>query len=451
MIRKVSASQVKDFNLCQRKWFIIHRLGERPPESDSLKDGTHLHEELEDYLVSGAILQRIKRTPRGETKAVEREARYQAHVAAAAPFLPAAPVPASVHIEQWIELPTYINGPKWVGKVDVIDALVRRLKILDHKSCKNFTHALSEDDLKKDVQMGAYGRYVLTHPMFSKHDRSAVDLTHTYIKLPGKPKVKQITVSASVEEINGTWETSLQSVRSMEKVSELTNWQDVKPSTEACDAYGGCPFKAKCGFENQIAQMVKGDKMSSKLLERLNAEQGGMPAIIIPPDAPERTSSPEEVAAAEAPKAKRGKAKKAEEPAEALQVTTSFEQHPGSDPAVGYMLKSTVDEAPKAPSTGKLDVNLYVDCYPVIGGKAPVPFEILIAPMLEEVCKENSISDIRFIKYDSKARLSQVIKAHAHELPADILVSSMATHAETFLEAIVPRAKSVTAALKGTV
>ncbi len=428
MLTRVSASQVQDYALCKRKWYISHVLKEKAPETESLRIGTAVHTELEQYLLTGQV----------------RESPWKEHVALAAPFLPMAPVRPSVHVERWIEMPTFSGGPKWVGKVDVLDASEDVLAILDHKTCKTFAHVLTPENIGNNIQMAAYGHYGLTTGAFLQKNRVTIRLTHTYIKVSGTPKIKPVTAVVSSDTISETWDKALTHVEGMQKTSLLPVWKDVEPNTESCGAYGRCPYREKCGFTNVIEQLKGSNTMSEGLLDRLKREKAktgteleALPIVvskkedkpteviaqgIIPPDAPSRTSSPIEVKDVSTPK----KAKKARE-----------EEQEKPSPITGQ-------EIP--------DFTIYIDSYPVRGSATPpILFELLVAPIAEAVALECGVADIRHVKYEAKARLSVAIKAKLHTFPPVIVVSSMANFADTFLEVLVPKAKVVVGALKGIV
>lgn len=419
-LKRVSATQVQDFALCARKWYIANVLKERPAPGESLRIGTEVHSALEAYLPSGNI-------PDGP---------WSAHVAAAAPYLPKAPCSPTVHVERWIELPTYNGGPPWVGKVDVIDATDHILHVYDHKTSKALKFKLTVETIGQNIQMAAYGKFALTTPIFGSRSKDRVKLTHTYIRVTEKPKIEQVSSIVTREQIDDTWNQGLGHVRDMEKTAPLPSWQEVTPNTSSCNAYGGCPYREKCGFTNIVEQLKGGDGMSSSLLDRLKKARGLHPdqevnlsmsngdkeirispiGPIIPPDVPSRTSTPEEVAEASKPKGKKAK---------------------------------TTENAPALSHSG---YTLYVDCYPTRGNSAqPVPFGDLLAPVLDKVAKEAGVADPRFIKFDAKARIAVELRTLLSGFPPHIVVSSMGTYADVFLEVAGPGALNEICALKGLV
>ncbi len=104
---------------------------------------------------------------------------------------------------------------------------------------------------------------------------------------------------------------------------------------------------------------------------------------------------------------------------------------------------------PEAAQTG---YTLYVDCYPTRGnGAQPVPFGDIMAPVLEKVAKEAGVADCRFIKYDAKARIAVELRTLLATFPSHVVVSSMGTYADVFLEVAGPGSLAEICALKGLV
>jgi hypothetical protein len=94
--------------------------------------------------------------------------------------------------------------------------------------------------------------------------------------------------------------------------------------------------------------------------------------------------------------------------------------------------------------------DLYVDCVPVFGpkGKA-IDFSALVAPIAAKVAEEAGLADARFVKYESKPRLVEELRAALASFPTTIVVQSTHTHADVFLEVAVPHARKYVRAMRG--
>lgn len=172
-------------------------------------------------------------------------------------------------------------------------------------------------------------------------------------------------------------------------------------------------------------------------------------AQVLPPDAPARTTTPEEVAAANAPK-KRGRPPKAPEIQASFEITPSAEG-PGTvvqipTPAV----ESKKAEAPEAKAGSCPLEEIWIDCMPVKGGAhVPTMAEEVLAPCCAQAAEEAGVPDYRFISYNSKPTLATVIRAHLSEMPKSLVVSSTIPGADVLLEVLTPFARLVVRGLRG--
>ncbi len=74
-----------------------------------------------------------------------------------------------------------------------------------------------------------------------------------------------------------------------------------------------------------------------------------------------------------------------------------------------------------------------------------------MGPVMAKVAAEAGLADIRFVKYDAKARLAVALRELLPTFPPAIVVSSMGTYADVFLEVAGPHALAEVCALKGLV
>lgn len=246
-------------------------------------------------------------------------------------------------------------------------------------------------------------------------------------------------------------------------------------------------------------------KQAGKVEQQIATETPAGPAVV-PSDAPSRASTPEEIAAASAPKEKKTRAKKAEaapaaaaegsgaptpNEAELAQIAEEKRRaQPGNIRRDGKLLTvgeiedlvSGVDQpaapAPAAPEpapvaaapaaappaaaptpppapaeragalvSDELAVGpvIYIDCFPVKGPhrQAVVHFEEWMAPICEEVARKKGVVDWRLIQYTAKGDLAAEVRGVLSTLPAVIHVSKFAPSADVFLECVVPWASQI--------
>ena len=457
-----SASQVKSYTLCPRKWFNESVLGLRPPQTPAQKFGTEVHGAIEDYLVRNKD---------------SKDERLKLFVEAAAPYLP-----AKAYVERYIELDTYTGGRKWRGYIDVLSD-DEDFKIIDHKTISDFRYCKTPLDLQEDIQMVSYAKWVLdihfpTHWKYPKPVEQKI--AHLYLLTKNKnPKARFVETSITRDKVNEVWNKKLEIVKEMSAVvdalckDDKDRSEEVAPSLAACDAYGGCPFRVKCGINKEsITRIVNAGKkkteMGMSLSEKLAAKKkegdgtsdfvttGSTRAPIVmstskepvdlenlkevvynivPPDAPKEDPVLSLAEVMDNPK--RGRKKKGE-----LEVV--------SDNARGsFDLKDFKPvEVPAALQRKKLA--LYVDCIPLKGADRAnyVTLDTWLAPIVQEVAEMNGVADWRLIQYTSKPVLAVALRSKLETLPETMLISSYSAGADVALEVLAPLATELVRALK---
>ena len=266
------------------------------------------------------------------------------------------------------------------------------------------------------------------------------------------------------------------------------------PAPVAAAPAGG--FCSKCGqglTHENVSRLSDGNIVHVGCRNALPVES---PAVV-PPDAPARTSTAEEIAAASAPKEKKTRAKK-EVPAAAPESTgrdpkldleaieANRRAQPGNirkdgklmtvgeiedllrEPVPGVLeLPGVIDSVTNSVSfsdpvsaapigqtekTGawvsdELPVGpvIYIDCFPVKGPHRAsiVHFEEWMAPICEEVARKKGVVDWRLIQYTAKGDLAAEVRGVISTLPPVIHVSKFAPSADVFLECVVPWASQI--------
>jgi hypothetical protein len=264
---QTSASQVKDWEICERYWFHKSILRIQVPTHPSAAHGSLIHESLETYLTTGKIVPN------------EEQAAF---VNVAKPYLP--PVGAAL-IEQEFRLPTYEGGPAWLGYIDVLETQRVPVRVLDHKTTSQFRHAKTPNELANDTQMGAYAYYAFE----AGHAKDLVEVSHLYLLTSTKtPKAMYVSALVSERDVRALWKKQIATVKQMAVAATVKDADELYPNTNRCgNIFGrGCPFRSRCG----LVPMQKGkNDMStpdSKLsfLEQINAKKNGAHAVTpLPP------------------------------------------------------------------------------------------------------------------------------------------------------------------------
>lgn len=193
---------------------------------------------------------------------------------------------------------------------------------------------------------------------------------------------------------------------------------------------------------------------------------------VLPPDAPSRTSTPEEVAAASEPK-KRGRPKKekkhirmkidgvlfdctldddgnitSQEKVEFTIQAPSVEQP--IQPAVEVKAKPDAELTKvlheKRPQDRKVPAKapmLFIDALVVKGVPGLTPFEEWFGPIAELAAVAHEVSDVRLISYTAKGILATAVRECLDTCPPALLIDSRQFGADEALAALIPHASLV--------
>jgi len=188
--------------------------------------GSRVHAVLEAYL-------------RGEVESIDTSDEVGQIAASGLGYLP--PVSSVLEIERSLEGDMALDdAPVPVqGYVDVIDA--RSNEILDHKTTSSQRYIKTQKELRDNVQMIMYATaYLRRFPQ-----ESHVTLTHIYYGTK-KRWSKKVSVKVSREHVEAQWTAIKETITQMIEVSRADNAGDAPTCYEACDNYGGCPYRGQC-------------------------------------------------------------------------------------------------------------------------------------------------------------------------------------------------------------
>jgi hypothetical protein len=221
----VSATSIKLFQNCQRRWYERYILGKKEESTKAMARGNAVHRQLEEYLEKGVLPD--------ESIAGQIANAGLAHL----------PTPCKDHqVEQSLDDYRVPNvAIKFKGFIDLLLFADGELEVLDHKTTSNFKYALTEEQLSEDTQMLIYARHVLEH-----HDVDEVTLTHVvYLTKPPyqskrtSARVSKEHVYSKFEEIHHVVEQMLES--SQKQINEMGQ------NRSFCFSYGRrCPYYNSC-------------------------------------------------------------------------------------------------------------------------------------------------------------------------------------------------------------
>lgn len=193
-------------------------------------------------------------------------------------------------------------------------------------------------------------------------------------------------------------------------------------------------------------------------------------AAVLPPDAASRTSTPEEVATAGAPKTTRKpRATKAEMEARAAGTAAPVfapALAPAAAPAAfavtgdGRHLSTSVEtQAITNPATPPVQVivdvcpikELLIDCWPTKGVSGVIGLgEDILHGLSEDAAKASNMPDWRLIEFGKgKGAMAALLRERLASMPEILVVSSSTPGSDVLIEVLTPHARRVTRALMG--
>ena len=238
---RLSASQIDSYLMCQRKWAWRYIAGLRPPPNKYAARGSAVHKVLEQYLLHAT-------PPDRNTEAG----------AIALPGLKYLPEPGRSIVEEKFDWSLPDEPFDLTGVIDwVVPPAIGELSFGDHKTSSNFAFAKTAEDLRQDVQATLYAYYLMLREGIHQIKGRWV---YYHANRPYRAKCVD-------------WQTDLSTAlpsfkRVLEAGREMAQWHQQKPEMEdvpinadACDAFGGCPFRENCNLssrERLVSLMAQG-------------------------------------------------------------------------------------------------------------------------------------------------------------------------------------------------
>lgn len=439
-IKSHSATQLKSFQLCERKFALEYLYGLRAPPTQSLLLGQAIHKQIEDWYRLGvepkSALARagLKNLPlRGQGLIyVERQLTWDGKKDGRPILL--------------------TNGVRWNGSIDLIHqpiGVTDWVDVWDHKTTTNLNWAKSNTELAEDWQLNVYARtlFVLSELLTETHLRHNYLVTSTM----NQTEVRETTLSR--EENEYRWSEIERAALDVQDVSALgvvskdkDYWKRCEPNWSSCGAFGGCSFRDLCNAHKKpdtstgmfdgfgetkmgLADMLKGSAGAAapapagaiaiapaKAAGLMAEMQKAAPVVqqsvnVLPPDAPKQgpgiapppstfkteddltaEDQSEAAATAEAPRRGRGRPPKAKDTTVEGEVKAEAKVQTAAQPQ-------------------NLGFTLCIGCAPITSNMA-ISLEVVLAKLIENACAQASISNIHALDYSKKAQLvTEALKA----------------------------------------
>ena len=279
---RISASQIKTFEMCERKWG-LEKILKWPGRgsSDATVFGSVLHAVNERYLLSDDLGRDKDGNPVDLFPEGWREARntwtneLEGEVSEAQGGIIMALVNAAIEqkvlerrrhrkVEKEVNL-TLLDKTKDLDAVNLIGFIDLAIydpdlpEIQDHKTSKATRWLLSPEKLSNDDQMLIYAYAMLTELASVGREPERIVLRHNqFVRDPDNMVVRKTQTTVSSEHVKAHWRGRILPIaQRMREVKAETKrlqeagqvgWQSFKdPETEdPCWAYGGCPYQGVC-------------------------------------------------------------------------------------------------------------------------------------------------------------------------------------------------------------
>lgn len=246
---KLSASQIKLFKRCQRKWGFRYVDGIVGPSTPAQQFGTDTHTVLENYLKHGVW--------KGDAD----------HVAVAKQGLEALPKPGVALVEHPFALPILGGDALLRG---VIDAVVSKppTRVIDHKITSDLKYRMSEKKLQLDEQQIIY-TYVAFNMLGAEQVQTSwlyygAKKAKTPTTRPRKPSGFKITSGSFDRDDNQRlFDARVLPTAALmtEKKHFVVSANELEPNQDACMDFNGCEYLNRCTARaSMFAKIETGEK-----------------------------------------------------------------------------------------------------------------------------------------------------------------------------------------------
>lgn len=239
---RISASQIETFRLCKRKW-AFQKIDRLPsPQNAAAALGEEAHKHRENWLTAGT-------PPPADTRAGKLAVVGLEHL----------PPPGIAEVEKSLWLTTQVdsNTVEVSGRIDFFLRNAEPQKtwgelgvplIGDHKTTASEEWMKSAEVLTGGDPQGAiYGKYAL-----EQTGAQQVDLLWAYMIKSSSPRAAQVRARMHKDQVDEQYGKVLTDARNMLVIlNQGVVGKDVEPTTTACEAFGGCPYRDVCPITNQ--------------------------------------------------------------------------------------------------------------------------------------------------------------------------------------------------------
>ena len=247
---KLSASQFKNVKRCPRFWWFDKVLNLKQPRTKALITGSNFHGIIEHILLETPFNKEYdEETIDMVVKAFETgcmdfdETEFY--------------VEKKIHLE-------IDDIHEMTGFIDLLLVSPEIVTVVDHKTVSDFKWGLTKDDLKKDLQMMVYGKWVIDN-----YKVDTVRFRHNQILKKDATQSRKLVVEVTRNDIETYWKGLVKVSAYIDIFRKKKTSEEVK-TCNGCNDYGGCWYKKEGHCEGHVDKKLqkKSQLISSKWIKK---------------------------------------------------------------------------------------------------------------------------------------------------------------------------------------
>ncbi len=244
----VSASQIKTYLDCPRKWYLQKIVGLPSPSSASTELGKDIHSIIEAYFRDGLDI------PETDTGAIAKRGLE---------YLPSRDEDLSIELGIHEALPIKDSPVPIMGFIDLLHKGAGFVRIIDHKTTSSKKYTKTSKELGYDVQMNIYARSIFDNmPAFEQ-----VEVVHVYYGTKAPAWSSSVSYVLTRQENDDHFNEIVKTIDKM-KIDAIKEENEVEKNLEACFKFGGCPYRSECLLKRKeidTMTQTQGQDLASKL------------------------------------------------------------------------------------------------------------------------------------------------------------------------------------------
>lgn len=246
--KHVSASQIKTYLDCPRKWYLQKIVGLPSPSSPSTELGKEIHSVIEAYFRDGLDI------PDSDIGQIAKRGLE---------FLPNPSEDLSIELGIHEALPIKESPIPIMGFIDLLHKGQGFVRIIDHKTTSSKKYTKTSKELGYDVQMNIYAKAVFDNmPTLEQ-----VELVHVYYGTKTPSWSSSVSYVLTRQENEEQFIEIVKTIDKM-KLDAIKEETTIEKNLDSCFKFGGCPYRSECLLKRKeidTMTQTQGQDLASKL------------------------------------------------------------------------------------------------------------------------------------------------------------------------------------------